>query len=115
MNNEEKYEMTYEEVEETELEPADYEMTEDEGKETEEIDLSKLLKWILTGAGVAAIAAYINRDKIREWKRKKDTKKLEKLAKKLGMTVAELENAIEAECKEIEPEDDTCESEEEEN
>lgn len=115
MNNEEKNEMTYEEAEETKLEPADYETTEDESEESEEIDLSKILKLILTGAGIAAIAAYINRDKIHDWKRKKDMKKLKKLAKKLGMTVTELEEVIEAECKEIEPEYDTCESEEEEN
>lgn len=112
---EEKNEMTYEAVDETELEPVDYEMVEDESEESEELDLSKILKAGIIIAGIAGLAAFINKDKIREWKRKKDTKKLEKLAKKLGMNVTELENVIEAECKEVDSEDDDCESEEEEN
>lgn len=104
---EEKEEMITENesVDVTDLEEIDdYDV--DEGEDTEGLDLSKVLKGFLVVLGITGIAAYAKRDKIREWKEKRDMKKLKKLAKKYGMTVSELETAIEARFEEVESDED---------
>jgi hypothetical protein len=95
------YEMENEEV--TDLVDCENEETEETGN----IDLAKIIKVVGFVAAGAGIAAFANRDKIRKWKEKRDNKKLEKLAAKLGKQVIDEGDVIGCEFEEIETVDES--------
>lgn len=89
----------------------DYGIVESDPSDDAEIDLAKILKWVVIGVGAAGVVVAANREKLKEAKRKADEKRMRKLADKLGFDVVNPEDYIEVEDEDYESEED-CESEE---